>query len=100
MADKHIEEIEFTRRLLLALGRTDFMLNPSDRPDVDAAICGRSIGVEVTVFHSLARSCASSWAFAPSAFVSIPPACRGVVQINPSPNSEGRSMIPAEFTEI
>jgi hypothetical protein len=49
---KHVEEMELTRRLLLALDCTDFVLNPSDRPDVDAAIGGRSIGVEVTVFHA------------------------------------------------
>ncbi len=48
---KHVEEIELTRRLLVALDCADFVLNPSDRPDVDAAIGGRSIGVEVTVFH-------------------------------------------------
>ena len=46
------QEIELTRRLLLALDGGDFVLNPSDRPDVDAAIGGRSIGVEVTVFHA------------------------------------------------
>jgi hypothetical protein len=49
---KHDEEIEVTRRLLLALDGADFVLNPSDRPDVDATISGRSIGVEVTVFHA------------------------------------------------
>ena len=35
---KHVEEIELTCRLLLALDCGDFVLNPSDRPDVDAAI--------------------------------------------------------------
>jgi hypothetical protein len=49
---KHVQEIELTRRLLLVLDCADFVLNPSDRPDVDAAIGGRSIGVEVTVFHA------------------------------------------------
>ncbi len=48
----HVEEIELTRRLLLALGCARFVLNPSDRPDVNAAIDGRSIGIEVTVFHA------------------------------------------------
>jgi hypothetical protein len=49
---KHDEEIEVTRRLLLALESADFELRPSDSPDVDATIGGRSIGVEVTVFHA------------------------------------------------
>jgi hypothetical protein len=49
---KHAQELELTRRLLTALGCTDFELSPSDRPDIVAAIGGRSIGVEVTVFHS------------------------------------------------
>jgi hypothetical protein len=48
----HVQQIELTRRLLLALDCGEFVLNPSDRPDVDAAIGGRSIGVEVTVFHA------------------------------------------------
>ena len=48
---KHEQEIELTRRLLLALGGGDFVLNPRDRPDVKAAIGGRCIGIEVTVFH-------------------------------------------------
>jgi hypothetical protein len=46
---KHAEEIELTRRLLLALNCADFVLNPNDRPDVDGAIGGRSVGV---VFHA------------------------------------------------
>ena len=49
---KHVEEIELTRRLLQALDCGDFVLSPSDRPDVDVAIDGRLIGVEVTVFHA------------------------------------------------
>ena len=49
---KHIEELELARRLLIALDCADFELNPSDRPDVDAKIGGRSNGVEVTVFHA------------------------------------------------
>ena len=49
---RHDEEIELTRRLLLALDAGDFVVNPSDRPDVDATIAGRSIGIEVTVFHA------------------------------------------------
>src|SRR5574337_233485 len=48
----HVEEIELTRRLLLALDCARFVLNPSDRPDVNAAIDGRSIGIEATVFHA------------------------------------------------
>src|SRR5258706_7156237 len=48
----HVEEIELTRRLLQALSCGDFVLSPSDRPDVDVAIDGRAIGVELTVFHA------------------------------------------------
>jgi hypothetical protein len=49
---KDVDEIELTRRLLVALDCADFALKPRDRPDVDATIAGRSIGVEVTVFHA------------------------------------------------
>lgn len=48
---KHDEEIELTRRLLLALDGGDFVLNARDRPDVKAAIGGRFVGIEITVFH-------------------------------------------------
>jgi hypothetical protein len=52
--DKEVKETELVRRLLLTLGymNAEFVLNPGDRPDVQAVIRGCSIGVEVTEFHA------------------------------------------------
>ncbi len=52
MTDKQPMELDLTRRLFNALTYKAFALAPNDRPDVVATIEGRTIGVEVTVFHA------------------------------------------------
>lgn len=51
-AAQQFVELDLARRLFSALAITPDMLRHHDRPDVLASVGGRTIGIEVTVYHA------------------------------------------------